>query len=285
MPELFCHVVGPSVTTDTESRRWCQNSQVSLTLGLQVYVLGRKFTFANCEWNGTWLVVWTDSICPYDSACPFLSIVDVDVLRFNGLLKLPAQVSLIGFVKGALSDLCLSWTGPWFTASSPECHYPICGISWGAHCLPLHNQSSVSVRGFRFLWLSLPIQWQQGMQQPGNLTAGIGKETRRQNKSKFGLCTDKLQPASSDKILWAQMRDGPVFWAKKCEIWTRWMSVSQDSTSAYMLCFVNPSALQRSWAYSSQCRSIFTFSYWFEIRLALLGYWITLFLLESISHW
>lgn len=32
-PELFCHVVGPSVTTDTESRGCCRCSQVSLTLG------------------------------------------------------------------------------------------------------------------------------------------------------------------------------------------------------------------------------------------------------------
>lgn len=237
-------------------------------------------------------MVWTDSSGPSASTCPFLSILDVDVLRFNGHLKLPAQVSLIGFVKGTLSDLCLSWTGPWFTASSPECPYSrlsslvvlwhFLGCSLSSY---FYNQSSGCVRGFRFLWLSLLMQWQQGIQQHGNLTAGIGKETRRQNKSKFGLCSDKLRPASSDKILWTQMRDGPVFWAKRCKIWTRLLSLSQDSTSAYMLCFVNPSALQKSWAYSSQCWSIFTFSYWFERGLALLGYWITLFLLESISHW
>lgn len=42
------------------------------------------------------------------SACPFPSIVDSDVLRLNGRLKLPElNVSLIGFVKGVLSDLCL----------------------------------------------------------------------------------------------------------------------------------------------------------------------------------
>lgn len=35
-------------------------------------------------------------------------IVNADVLRFNDRLKLPTQVSLIGFVKGALSDLCLT---------------------------------------------------------------------------------------------------------------------------------------------------------------------------------
>lgn len=182
-------------------------------------------------------MVWTDSSGPYAFTCPFLSILDVDVLRFSGHLKLPAQVSLIGFVKGALSDLCLSWTGPWFTASSPECPYPrlsslvvpwhFLGCSLSSY---FYNQGSVCVRGFRFLWLSLLMQWQQGIQQQENLTAGLGKETRRQNKSKLGLCSDKLRPASSDKILWAQIRDGTVFWAKRCKIWTRWLSLSQDST-------------------------------------------------------
>jgi len=169
------------------------------------------------------------------SPFPILCILYVYVLRFNGHLKLPAQVSIIGFVKGVLSELCLSWTGPRFTASSPECPYPglsslvvlwrFLGPSLSSY---VYNQSAVCVRGFRLLWLSLVMQWQQGMQQQENLTASIGKETRRQNKSKFGLCLDKLQPASSDKIIWAQIRDGPVFWGKRCKVWTRWLSLSQD---------------------------------------------------------
>ncbi len=91
-----------------------------------------------------------------------------------------------------------------------------------------YNQSAVCVRGFTFLWLSPVMQWQQGMQQQENHTAGVGKETRKQNKSKFGLCSDKLRPASSDKIIWAQMRDGPVFGAERCKIQTRWLCLSQD---------------------------------------------------------
>ncbi len=194
-------------------------------------------------------MVWTDSSSPSTSAWPFLYIVNAHVLCFNDRLKLPTQVSLIGFVKVALSVLCLTWTGPRFTASSPECPYPACPLL--SSVVPWHflgrslssyfyNQSAVCVRGFTFLWLSPVMQWQQGMQQQENHTAGVGKETRRQNKSKFGLCSDKLRPASSDKIIWAQMRDGPVFGAERCKIQTRWLCLSQDRASAYMMCFGNP---------------------------------------------
>lgn len=125
------------------------------------------------------------------------------MLRFNGHLKLPAQVSLIGFVKCALSDVCLSWTGPRFTASSSECPYPRLSslvVPW--HFLGpslssyFYNRSAVCVRGFQFLWLSLLMQWQQGMQQQENHTAGTGK-----TKHKTKANSDCAQISSSLHLL------------------------------------------------------------------------------------
>lgn len=174
-------------------------------------------------------MVWTDNSSPYASAWPFLYIVNADVLRLNDRWKflslalwkvlfqifawLEPALDLLPHPRSALTLPVLSAVVPWhFLRRLLSCYF--------------YNQSAACVRGFRFLWLSPVMQWQQGMQQQGNHMAGVGKETRRQNKSKFGLCSDKLRPASSDKILWAQMRDRPVFGAERCKIETRWLSLA-----------------------------------------------------------
>ncbi len=86
------------------------------------------------------------------------------------------------------------------------------------------------------------MQWQQGMQQQGNHTAGVGKETRRQNKSKFGLCSD----SSGLHLL---IRFSELRWEmgqsleRRDAKYRRDDCLSQDRASAYMMCFGNPYAL------------------------------------------